>query len=142
MDDLEKLCVGLFDGVENKNVPAPEWQEHPFGADELQVKGCVVPIKDVRKLNITFPVPDLRQHYKSKPERYLSHLLGHEGPGSLLSELKTRGWVNSLEAGETSGAKGFSFFIINVDLTEEGILHVNDIVNLVFQVICLAFTYI
>jgi len=65
----------------------------------------------------------------------VSHLIGHEGPGSLLSELKNRGWVNSLVAGESSGAKGFSFFGINVDLTEDGIQHTDDIVTLVFQVI-------
>ena len=44
--------------------------------------------------------------------------------------------MNSLMAGESSGAKGFSFFGINVDLTEEGIQHTEDIVGLVFQVIC------
>ena len=37
-------------------------------------------------------------------------------------------------AGESSGAKGFAFFGINVDLTEDGIEHVDDIVTLAFQV--------
>jgi insulysin len=52
---------------------------------------------------------------------YLGHLIGHEGPGSLLSELKSRGWVNLVVAGQKAGAKGFMFFVVNVDLTEEGI---------------------
>ena len=39
-------------------------------------------------------------------------------------------------AGESSGAKGFAFFGINVDLTEDGIQHVDDIITLVFQVQC------
>ena len=52
----------------------------------------------------------------------------------MLSELKNRGWVNSLMAGVSSGAKGFSFFVINVDLTEDGMLHTDDIVTLMFQV--------
>lgn len=37
-------------------------------------------------------------------------------------------------AGESSGAKGFAFFGINVDLTEDGIEHVDHIVTLAFQV--------
>jgi insulysin len=37
--------------------------------------------------------------------------------------------------GQKSGSKGFGFFIVNVDLTEEGIQHVDDIVVLVFQVL-------
>ena len=57
------------------------------------------------------------------------------GPGSLLSELKSRGWVNTLVGGQKSGSKGFGFFVVNVDLTQEGIEHVDDIIALVFQVL-------
>ena len=31
------------------------------------------------------------------------------------------GWVNTLVGGQQSGARGFMFFIVNVDLTEEGL---------------------
>jgi len=31
------------------------------------------------------------------------------------------GWVNYLNAGQSCGAKGFMFFTVDVDLTEEGI---------------------
>ena len=51
----------------------------------------------------------------------------------MLSELKSRGWVNTLVGGQKSGSKGFGFFVVNVDLTEEGMKHVDDIVTLVFQ---------
>lgn len=55
----------------------------------------VVPIKDIRNLYVTFPIPDLQKYYKSNPGHYLGHLIGHEGPGSLLSELKSKGnYVN------------------------------------------------
>lgn len=106
---------------------------------------------------MTFPIPDLQKYYKSNPGHYLGHLIGHEGPGSLLSELKSKGWskpsrpvgislpvppqcflpsvawlcvcvcvcsegwVNTLVGGQKEGARGFMFFIINVDLTEEGL---------------------
>jgi insulysin len=46
-------------------------------------------------------------------------LVGHEGTGSILSELKKRGWCNNLVGGASSSAKGFGFFEIMVDLTEE-----------------------
>ncbi len=61
------------------------------------------------------------------------HLLGHEGPGSLLSELKRRGWVNALVGGPREGAIGFAFFTVDVDLSEEGEEHVEDILELLFQ---------
>ena len=64
----------------------------------------------------------------------MGHLLGHEGPGSLLSTLKSNGWVNSIVGGLRPGANGFSFFILNGDLTIEGIRHVDTIVKYLFQV--------
>lgn len=66
---------------------------------------------------------------------YWSHLLGHEGKGSLLSTLKEKGWCNSLVSGKRSSARGFDFFSVYVDLTEEGIFHVDDIVTMTFQYI-------
>jgi len=56
-----------------------------------------------------------------QPGKYLAHLIGHEGPGSLLSDLKAHGWVNALVAGRDDGARGFDFFMIQVDLTEAGL---------------------
>ncbi|XP_021926557.1 insulin-degrading enzyme isoform X2 [Zootermopsis nevadensis] len=133
LDELERMSVELFLDVKNKNVTVPRWTEHPFGPEQLQMKGYIVPVKDIRNLNITFPIPDLHEYYKAGPGHYLSHLFGHEGPGSLLSVLRTKGWCNSLVGGARTGSRGFGFFGINVDLTEEGIEHVDDIVKLVFQ---------
>ncbi|XP_045108140.1 insulin-degrading enzyme-like isoform X1 [Portunus trituberculatus] len=133
LDELEEMVLSLFSEVENKSVSVPEWARHPFGPEQCRKVGYVVPVKDIRNLYITFPIPDLHPHYKTAPGHYLGHLIGHEGPGSLLSYLKGRGWVNSLVGGQKSGAKGFAFFVVNVDLTEEGIEHVEDIVTAVFQ---------
>uniref|UniRef100_A0A3B1IZC7 Insulin-degrading enzyme n=1 Tax=Astyanax mexicanus TaxID=7994 RepID=A0A3B1IZC7_ASTMX len=135
LDDLASMVVKLFGEVENKSVPIPEFPVHPFQEEHLRQFYKVVPIKDIRNLYVTFPIPDLQKYYKSNPGHYLGHLIGHEGPGSLLSELKSKGWVNTLVGGQKEGAKGFMFFIINVDLTEEGLLHVEDIIFHMFQYI-------
>ncbi len=68
--------------------------------------------------------------FQSGPSQFLGHLIGHEGEGSLLSELKRLGYTNSLVAGQKSGSRGFDFFVINVDLTEDGIEHIEDIIQL------------
>lgn len=47
-------------------------------------------MKDSRKLIVEWPMPPVLQKYKAKPSSYLSHLVGHEGGGSLLSLLKVR----------------------------------------------------
>ncbi len=134
LDDLEKMVTARFAAVENKKVTPPSWPEHPFrNPEDVRTLTYVVPVKDLRQLNITFSMHDLHPFYKTGPGHYLGHLIGHEGQGSLLSELKRRGWASSLVGGQKHGAKGFAFFIINLDLSLEGINHVDEIVMLVFQ---------
>ena len=70
-----------------------------------------------------------------QPGRYLSHLIGHEGSGSILSLLKKLGWANSLFSGSYNVSVGCEFFRIQVDLTEEGLNHYEDVVKVVFQYI-------
>ncbi|XP_053623263.1 insulin-degrading enzyme [Plodia interpunctella] len=137
LDELENIVVPLFSAVEDRSVSAPAWPQHPFPPPLRRKKAYCLPVKDLRSLSIDFPVPDTRQHYKSGPGHYLSNLLGHEGAGSLLSELKARGWCNSLVGGTRIGARGFGFFGVQVDLTEDGVEHIDDIITLVFQYIAM-----
>ncbi|XP_063837017.1 insulin-degrading enzyme [Ostrinia nubilalis] len=135
LDDLESMVVPLFSAVENTSVDAPTWPEHPFPPELRRKRAYCLPVKDLRSLSIDFPIPDTRKHYKSGPGHYLSHLLGHEGPGSLLAALKAKGWCNSLVGGTRIGARGFGFFGVQVDLTEDGVEHIDDIITMVFQYI-------
>ncbi|XP_068625858.1 insulin-degrading enzyme [Battus philenor] len=135
LDELEAMVVPMFSEVQDRGVTAPTWPEHPFPPNLRRKRAYCLPVKDLRSLSIDFPIPDTRQYYKSGPGHYLSHLLGHEGPGSLLAALKARGWCNSLVGGTRIGARGFGFFGVQVDLTEDGVEHIDDIVNLVFQYI-------
>ena len=90
-------------------------------------------MRDLRTLSVWWPLPPLRPLYRSKPHCLLSHLLGHEAEGSLLSLLKTRGWADSLCAGETNSNSDFSLFEVQMDLSPEGDKHVDEILQYVFQ---------
>lgn len=135
LDELEQMVANMFSEVRNKEVELPVWEKPPFDEEHFQNKWYIVPIKDLRNLTMIFPIPDLQQYYKSAPAHYIAHLLGHEGEGSLLSALKARGWCNSLLSSKRLGARGFEFFNIVVDLTKEGVDHVDDIILLTFQYI-------
>lgn len=50
-------------------------------------------------ITFTFQMPSLMEEYGKKVEDYWGHLLGHEGPGSLLSALKAKQWATGLSAG-------------------------------------------
>ena len=65
LDELQTMVIDLFSAVENKDVTVPEWTTHPFSSDQCRKSGYVVPVKDIRNLYITFPIPDLHPYYKT-----------------------------------------------------------------------------
>lgn len=135
IEEIEKFTVPLFDQVKNKDVIVPECKEFPYGEEEKQVILKVPTIKEMKKVELKFTIPDYGDHYMSNPCHYLSHLIGHEGKGSLLSMLKKKTWVNALWAGSHRGLKGFEFFNIGMDLSEEGMNHIDEIVDICFMYI-------
>ncbi|XP_058058342.1 insulin-degrading enzyme [Anopheles bellator] len=135
LDELESMVIKMFAQIENKQVTPPTWPAMPYEEDQLATKLYIIPIKDTRSLTITFQMDDLEKYYKSGPEHYISHLIGHEGKGSILSELRTRGWCNKLLSGYSSLGRGFGSLDIMVDLTEDGFEHIDDTVKIIFQYI-------
>jgi insulysin len=65
----------------------------------------------------------------------LSHLIGHEGDGSVLSYLKKKGWALELSAGLSHGGNGFDFFKISVTLTEAGLTQYVPVIEAIFEYI-------
>ena len=82
-------------------------------------------VKQGHNLTLTFQLPSLFHAYKAKPDDYISHLVGHEGRGSLLSALKAKGWASAISAGVSeSGYERNSavyMFEVTVTLTEAGL---------------------
>jgi insulysin len=87
------------------------------------------------QLQWLLPLP-LVQHYRTKPGRYFSHLLGHEGPGSLLAVLRDRQWAQELSADDVStNTQSSSIFNLSLELTEEGLEHVGEVLQMIFYYI-------
>ncbi len=136
LDELETLVIDQFSRVEKKGIKKRVWETNPFrNPEDVQKYIYIVPIKDIRELHICFPIHDVQPFYRTGPGYFLGHLIGHEGKGSILSELKQRGWASTLNSGQKYGATGFGFFTVDLDLSEEGINHIDEIISLVFQYI-------
>lgn len=135
LNTLEELVVSQFGNIERKNVDKPYWTDPIYKEEQLATRTLVVPVKDIRVLCLRFPIPEQSKYYKSMPSRYLSTLLGHEGPSSILAALKKRGWSSKLSCGHRTEARGIELFEIDVDLTRKGVDHVDNIIKLIFQYI-------
>ena len=74
LDELESYVREHFNNVENKNVTPNIWSDHPYESGNPTITH-VVPIKDIRTLNMSFPIPDTQEHFRNKPVSYISHLV-------------------------------------------------------------------
>lgn len=138
LDQLESWVGDLFAGVPDKNLPQNRWDGvQPYSKDELLTQVFAKPVMDSRSLEIYFPYQDEEEMYETQPSRYLSHLIGHEGPGSILAYIKGKGWANGLTAGTMPVCPGSAFFTVSVRLTEDGLQEYQEVVKVVFQYISL-----
>jgi insulysin len=100
LDVLEGWAADLFAGVRNKSLQQNRWEDEvPFRPDDLLTQCFAKPVMDSRQLDLSFPFMDEELLFESQPSRYISHLIGHEGPGSIMSYIKSKGWANGLSAG-------------------------------------------
>jgi len=104
---------------------------------ELGIIREVRPVKDVRQLSVAFAAPPATDPrvMAHQPLKLLSHVLGHEAPGSLHSVLSDAGLVAGLSSGGGVSCSDFSFFTIAVSLTESGLARRDEVMLLIFQYI-------
>ncbi|KAK2666179.1 Peptidase M16, middle/third domain [Fusarium oxysporum f. sp. vasinfectum] len=135
LDVLQKWVAELFSPVVNKKLPPNRWPgELPFRETDLGMQCFAKPVMDSRELNLYFPFIDEELMFATQPSRYISHLIGHEGPGSIMSYIKSKGWANGLIAGAYPVCPGTpGIFHIQVRLTEEGLKNYPEIIKIFFQ---------
>ncbi|GAV52529.1 hypothetical protein ZYGR_0AG05200 [Zygosaccharomyces rouxii] len=133
LDTLSNWASSLFQDVPNIARPVPEYRSKMLDERSLRKVIHAKSVKDLKKLEITFSAPDMDLEWESKPQHILSHLVGHEGSGSLLAHLKDKGWANELSAGGHSVSRENAFFSIDIDLTDLGLKHYEDVTHVIFQ---------
>lgn len=84
-----------------------------------------------------FMWPITQPFHRKKAEDYLSHFVGHEGHGSLLSALKSRGWASELTGGISEESTAYFLFDVMITLTETGLENVAECCKLVFAYLAL-----
>ncbi|KAF8043976.1 hypothetical protein BT93_A2070 [Corymbia citriodora subsp. variegata] len=137
LDKIHRLVEEKFQEIQNTDKSCSRFPGQPCSSEHLQILVKTVPIKQGHKLRVIWPVTPEICHYKEGPCRYLGHLIGHEGEGSLFYVLKILGWATGLSAGEGEWSWEFSFFKVVIDLTDAGHEHVQDIIGLLFKYISL-----
>ncbi len=120
LDALEELARTDFAEVAQHSTEYQRIQVPLYRSDDLPLDVRIRPVRELRQLRITFPLPEVKSHYAHKPAGLLSHLLGHEGEGSILALLKEKGWAESLNAGLSVSTDEASALTLTIGLTRAG----------------------
>lgn len=132
LDELEAMVVPLFSSVPNTDLKQEDIATPLFSPDSLPMLVQVKPQATLRQLDLAFPIPDYHKAYDAKPVSYLGNLVGHEGEGSLLSQLKAEGLAEGLSAGTGLNWPGGELFSVSISLTEKGVSEYQRVLQLFF----------
>ena len=135
LNTLEQWTQEKFSAIPKRDIIAKAKRPSLYLQDQLPLDLQIEPIKELRQLKLSFPMPESLSQYQYKPLQAISHLLGHEGEGSLLALFKKRGWAEGLSAGRGVSTPWESTLSINVQLTLVGLFRIDEITAAVFAYI-------
>ncbi|XP_072748071.1 insulin-degrading enzyme-like [Anoplolepis gracilipes] len=136
LDELEKLVVNLFFQPFQKVK-----LDRVFSLSIVSELECLSVYKicgfhnDIicKRLYVIFPAVELFNHPKNVVERFLTYLFEYDSKGSLISVLKAEGWGYHIKARFLCAPDYVNFFMVTIDLTDEGLEHIDDIMTLFIQ---------
>jgi len=139
LDNLQATVEQSFADVRPPVVTSSPSRVAAFGPSQLGILREVVPVKETRTIRLSFLTPSMddEEIRKYHPSDVISHLLGHESPGSLHALLNDLGYLNGLSSGTSLGASDFSMFGVSLALTPKGMEKRDEVLDLVFQWIAL-----
>lgn len=138
LDELQEFAEENFSGVENRGLPRPDYsnelvfdEEHSFGRVYK-----IIPNKHIKTLSLRWTMPASPVSSRTKSAHYLSHVIGHEGPNSLLSALIKASLATTLSSGSSARLnQSFDTFSVAVSLTDKGELEYERVIEMIYMYI-------
>lgn len=132
-DELLELAAQHFQSI----APAQEATKAPhaplYQPRQLGQWIFIKPLKEANRVLLTFALPEINSDYQHKTTSFIAHLFGYEGPNSLCSMLRAKGWITNLSAGGGASGSNFKDFNINIQLTALGHECVNQVIQACFR---------
>jgi len=92
----------------------------------------IVPTKDLKQLKLDFFIDAVEDDNGNDPTGYISYILGSEMAGSPASFFKEKGWANGVNSYSSPTIFGnYGYFNVEVDLTDEGMKHREEMVEVI-----------
>lgn len=127
LDTLSALAREYFSEVPDRGLTRRTIDQPLILDEQLPMALAAQALDQQHQVRFLFPIPDPEQDYRLKPVSFLSHMIGHEAPGSLLACLRQRGWADGLSAGSARGDGRRALLMVNIELTPQGSEHLEEI---------------
>ncbi|KAF7295456.1 Insulin-degrading enzyme [Mycena indigotica] len=138
LDELAEMASRLFSPIVNRGAdPLPMVTSSPIGPDQKGTFVAVQTIMAFRSMELSFPAEWQPPFWRHKPLSYISHFVGHEGPGSIHSYLKNKGYITALGCSPQNLARGLAAFKITLTLTVDGLQNHREVALAVFKYLSL-----
>lgn len=133
LEEMELWVQEKFNAIKNLNLAGKQVEIPYVTSQDVATFVQIEPIKEIRKLILTFPLAQQEDSYQAKPLSYFAHLVGYEGKGSLMNALHDKGWITSLSAGSGASGSNYREFSISCSLEPEGLKNIDNICQAVFD---------
>jgi len=138
MSDMQAMVRSKFGNIVNKGVTMPigdAVSDKPaFLPRDWNRLLLQAPVKDVKELVFSWVIPFQGANWRTKPTAYISHLLGYEGKGSVISVLKQLGLISACSTADGGWLQGaFTLMNVECDLTDKGLAHIKEIGTILFS---------
>ncbi len=137
LDKLKELVIADFTEIPNSdrqalNIDIP--LSNPASSTPQMI--YIEPIQNTRKLVLAWDLPpQLAAMKDAQPWTIACYVLGHEGKESLLAELKREELAEKLQCGASRLSPNAVQFYLEIELTDEGVQHINTVIDRCFQAI-------
>ena len=135
LSTLESWVRSKFSSIPNRHLEPLQFNSTSFPPEYATKLIYYAPGEPEHSVTIIWQIQSLENKYRNHVASLLSRYLGDESHGSVLEQLKMKLWASSLSASTEVGTASFTLYAVSIVLTEEGLVHVKDVVAMVFQYI-------
>lgn len=137
LSTLENWVTRKFSSVPNRNIKPMKFNATSFPPAYTSKLVYYAPGQLKHSVSILWQLSSLKYKYRNWVSSMISRYIGDEGHGSILDYLRKKLWASSLSAYVYEGISTdtYTLYTVEVELTNKGLVHVKDVVGVVFQYI-------
>jgi len=133
-ETLKELVLRDFSGVPDREFAIPKLDKR---LTSEAVDGHMIYVTPVKQINSLILVWELPQKFAalidSKPDLFVTYVLGDESSKSLLAKLKSERLAESTESGIIKITSNDQKLYLQIELTNEGVSKINQVIGYCFQ---------